>query len=211
MKTRPSRLWWENLFRSLRHLYKKILRIKSTPHDLALGMAFGIFIGLLPIIPLQTISVLILAVAFRCSKLTALIGTSITNPLTIPFFYLLMLRIGRFFMPEGRGRLNPEHWTIVELLQTGWYFYASMLLGGFLIAIPSALLAYFLTLFLTKAHQTRRARRMSATASARFMALDLLRPNPPRSTELPDMHADTENAVPAPEPDRPSKSQEKEA
>ncbi|SDB20753.1 hypothetical protein SAMN05660653_00990 [Desulfonatronum thiosulfatophilum] len=194
MKTKPSRLWWENLLRSLRHLYKKVLRIKSTPHDLALGMALGIFIGLLPIIPLQTIFVLILAVAFRCSKLTALIGTSITNPLTIPFFYLLMLRIGRFFLPEGRGRLNPEHWTIGELLQTGWYFYASMLLGGFLIAIPSALFAYFLTLFLTKAHQARRARKMSASPYARFYSPESYDQPPPQTFENSDIKADRHNA-----------------
>lgn len=163
MDTKRSRLWWENLGRSLRHLYKKVLRIKSSPHDIAVGMALGVFVGLLPIIPLQAVAVLLLALVLRCSKLAALIGTLVTNPLTIPFFYLLMLKIGRFFLSESRGRLNPEHWTIGELLQTGWHFYGSMLLGGFLIAIPSALTAYFLTLALTRAHQARRARKMSSS------------------------------------------------
>ncbi len=163
MHPRRSRLWWENLIRGLRHGYKRILRIKSSPEDIALGMGLGVFIGLLPIIPLQTVVVLALALLFRCSKLTALIGTLITNPLTIPFFYLIMLRIGRFFLPDGRGRLNPDHWTIGELLQAGWHFYGSILLGGFVIAVPSAVLAYFLTLAVTRAHQARRARKMAAS------------------------------------------------
>lgn len=163
MNTRRPRLWWENLTRSLRHLYVKVLRVKSDPRDIALGMALGVFIGLLPIIPLQSVIVLALALAFRCSKLSALIGTLITNPLTIPFLYLMMLRIGRFFLPSGRERLNPDHWTIGELLQTGWHFYGSMLLGGFIIALPSAGLAYFLTLAITKAHQARRARKMASS------------------------------------------------
>lgn len=163
MQPRRTRLWWENLIRGLRHGYKRILRIKSTPQDIALGMGLGVFIGLLPIIPLQTVVVLALALLLRCSKLTALIGTLITNPLTIPFFYLIMLRIGRFFLPDGRGRLNPDHWTIGELLQAGWHFYGSILLGGFVIALPSAVLAYFLTLAVTRAHQARRARKMATS------------------------------------------------
>ncbi|WP_161788444.1 DUF2062 domain-containing protein [Desulfonatronum thiodismutans] len=163
MHPRRTRLWWENLIRGLRHGYKRILRIKSSPEDIALGMGLGVFIGLLPIIPLQTVVVLALALLLRCSKLTALIGTLITNPLTIPFFYLVMLRIGRFFLPDGRGRLNPDHWTIGELLQAGWHFYGSILLGGFVIALPSAVLAYFLTLAVTRAHQARRARKMATS------------------------------------------------
>jgi uncharacterized protein len=163
MQPRRTRLWWENLIRGLRHGYKQILRIKSSPQDIALGMGLGVFIGLLPIIPLQTVVVLALALLLRCSKLTALIGTLITNPLTIPFFYLIMLRIGRFFLPDGRGRLNPDHWTISELLQAGWHFYGSILLGGFVIALPSAVLAYFLTLAVTRAHQARRAKKMATS------------------------------------------------
>ena len=163
MHPRRTRLWWENLIRGLRHGYKQVLRIKSSPEDIALGMGLGVFIGLLPIIPLQTVVVLALALLLRCSKLTALIGTLITNPLTIPFFYLIMLRIGRFFLPDGRGRLNPDHWTIGELLQAGWHFYGSILLGGFVIAVPSAVLAYFLTLAVTRAHQARRARKMATS------------------------------------------------
>ena len=163
MNTKRPRLWWESLSRGLRHLYVKLLRVKSDPQDIALGMALGVFIGLLPIIPLQSVIVLALALAFRCSKLSALIGTLITNPLTIPFLYLMMLRIGRFFLPTVRERLNPDHWTIGELLQTGWHFYGSMLLGGFIIALPSAGLAYFLTLAITKAHQARRARKMASS------------------------------------------------
>ncbi|SMP68447.1 hypothetical protein SAMN06295888_11624 [Desulfonatronum zhilinae] len=163
MHPRRTRIWWENLIRGIRHGYKKILRLKSSPEDIALGMGLGVFIGLLPIIPLQTVVVLALALLLRCSKLTALIGTLITNPLTIPFFYLIMLRIGRFFLPDGRGRLNPDHWTIGELLQAGWHFYGSILLGGFVIAVPSAVLAYFLTLAVTRAHQARRARKMATS------------------------------------------------
>ncbi|PTN38050.1 DUF2062 domain-containing protein [Desulfonatronum sp. SC1] len=184
MQPRRTRLWWENLIRGLRHGYMRILRLKSSPQDIALGMGLGVFIGLLPIIPLQTVVVLALALLLRCSKLTALIGTLITNPLTIPFFYLIMLRIGRFFLPDGRGRLNPDHWTIGELLQAGWHFYGSILLGGFVIAVPSAVLAYFLTLAVTRAHQARRARKMATSPYKKHLYSSSTQPSsrPPDSS-----------------------------
>ena len=72
--SQKTRLWWENMLRGLSHAYKKMLRLKSSPHEVALGLSLGVFVGLLPIIPLQTVTVLLLALALRCSKLTALLG-----------------------------------------------------------------------------------------------------------------------------------------
>lgn len=159
--SQKTRLWWDNFLRGLRHAYKKMLRVKSSPHDVALGLALGVFIGLLPIIPFQTVTVLALALALRCSKLTAFLGTLISNPLNIPFLYYIMFRLGRFFLPDLRGRFNPEHLTILDLLQTGWHAFATMLLGGVLIGIPSAVATYFLARYLTQLHHARRAKKMA--------------------------------------------------
>lgn len=168
-----TRLWWENILRGVRHAYKKMLRVKSSPHDVALGLALGVFIGLLPIIPFQTVTVLVLAVLLRCSKLTAVLGTLISNPLNIPFLYFIMFRLGRFFLPDLRGRFNPEHLTIVDLLQTGWHVFGTMLLGGVLVGLPSAVIAYFLARYLTKLHHARRARKMARSPYKRIQPKDL--------------------------------------
>lgn len=159
--SQKTRLWWENMLRGLSHAYKKMLRLKSSPHEVALGLSLGVFVGLLPIIPLQTVTVLLLALALRCSKLTALLGTLISNPLNIPFLYFIMFKLGRYFMPDLRGCFNPEHITFLDLLQTGWHVFGTMLLGGVLIGIPSSVAAYFLAYYLTKYHRARRARKMS--------------------------------------------------
>lgn len=159
--SQKTRLWWENFLRGLRHAYKKMLRVKSSPHDVALGLALGVFVGLLPIIPFQSVTVLVLAMALRCSKPTALLGTLISNPLNIPFLYFIMFRLGRFFLPDMRGRYNPEHWTMSELLQTGWHVFGAMFLGGVLIGIPSAIATYFLARYLTRLHHARRAKKMA--------------------------------------------------
>ncbi|HDQ41795.1 MAG TPA: DUF2062 domain-containing protein [Desulfonatronum sp.] len=160
---RKPRLWWENLLRGIRYAYKKMLRLKSSPHDVALGLALGVFMGLLPIIPFQSVTVLVLALALRCSKLAALLGTLISNPLNIPFLYFVMHRLGRFLLPELRSRYNPEHLTIGDLLHTGWHLFGTMLLGGVVIAIPSATATYFLARYLTRLHHARRARKMACS------------------------------------------------
>lgn len=161
--SQKSRLWWENVLRGLRHAYKKMLRLKSSPHDIALGLALGVFIGLLPVIPFQSVSVLVLALLFRCSKLSALLGTLVSNPLNIPFLYFIMHRLGRFFLPEWHGRYNPDHFTVTDLLQTGWHMFGTMLLGGTIIGIPAAIVTYFLARYLTTLHQTRRAQKMASS------------------------------------------------
>lgn len=159
--SQKTRLWWENFLRGLRHAYKKMLRLKSSPHDIALGLALGVFIGLLPIIPFQSVTVLVLALALRCSKLAALLGTLVSNPLNIPFLYFIMHRLGRVFLPDWRGPYNPEHLTITDLLQTGWHVFGTMLLGGVIIGIPSAITTYFLARYLTRLHHARRAKKMA--------------------------------------------------
>jgi len=140
-----------------------MLRLKSSPHDIALGLSLGVFVGLLPIIPFQSLLVLILAVALRCSKLAALLGTLVSNPLNIPFLYFIMHRLGRFFLPDLRGRYNPEHLTITDLLQTGWHLFGTMLLGGVIIGIPSAIFTYFLARYLTRLHHSSRAKKMACS------------------------------------------------
>jgi uncharacterized protein (TIGR03546 family) len=156
-RTRP---WWENFWRGLRHTYKKVLRVRSSPHDVALGLALGVFIGLLPIIPFQSATALALAIVLRCSKLTALAGTLISNPLNIGFLYYIMFKLGHFFLPNLHGLYTPEHWTMSELLQVGWHVFGTMLLGGVILGLPSAIITYFLTHHLIKLYHTRRAQKM---------------------------------------------------
>ncbi len=179
-RTRP---WWENFVRGLRHAYKKILRLKSSPHDIALGLSLGVFIGLLPIIPFQFITVLVLAMALRCSKLTALLGTLIANPLSIPFLYFIKFRLGCFFLPDLCSRYNPEHWSMSELLQTGWPVFGAMLLGGVLIGLPSAVVAYFLARYLMELYHVRRAKKIAGSPYKRV--LPDKEPNSPPENNAP--------------------------
>lgn len=71
------------------YYYLRFIRLRGEPHELALGMAFGVFSGMLPIIPLQMALAVALALAFKGSKITAVIGTWVSNPANwLPIYYL---------------------------------------------------------------------------------------------------------------------------
>jgi uncharacterized protein (DUF2062 family) len=57
-------------------------------------MAIGIFVSIMPIIPLQTVVAVALAFLVRGSKSAAVLGTWLSNPLTIPVVYLCQLQAG---------------------------------------------------------------------------------------------------------------------
>lgn len=118
--------------------------LKGDPHYIALGMGIGIFVSITPTIPLHTVIALTLAFIFRGSKAAAIIGVWVSNPLTIPVFYLASYKAGRFFL----GNLSPfveKPQSILELLELGPDVAFAMTVGGIIIGIPSGVAAYFIT------------------------------------------------------------------
>jgi len=70
---------------------------------LALGMALGIFVGIMPVVPFQMASAVALALLFRASKITAVAGTWISNPVTIYPIYKYCYDIGSLILGFDRS------------------------------------------------------------------------------------------------------------
>ena len=68
--------------RQIRYYYLRFIRLRGESHELALGLAFGIFAGMMPIMPFQIALAVALALVFKGSKITAALGTWISNPLS---------------------------------------------------------------------------------------------------------------------------------
>ncbi len=80
--------------RAFKYLCLRFIRLRGHPRELALGMALGIFAGSMPILPFQTALALFLALLFKGSKLAAVLGTWISNPLNWYFLYFYSYKIG---------------------------------------------------------------------------------------------------------------------
>jgi len=86
-------------FRAVKYYFLLFVRKEDSSQSIAHGLAIGIFIGFLPIIPFQTVISILVCSMFKANKLSGVIGsTLITNPVTaIPVFYFQHF-LGRIFI-----------------------------------------------------------------------------------------------------------------
>ncbi len=145
----------EKAKRFVRFIYYKILRIQASPEMIARGCAIGIFFGCMPIIPMQTTLSLFFAMISSSSKTGAALGTLITNPVTIFPFYYSYYKIGGYLLGTD-VRFSISNFNIIDLIESSPDLCKAMLLGGFLVAVPFAIVTYFLVLRLIHTYQLRK-------------------------------------------------------
>ena len=146
-----------DLSRFSRYYFLRFVRIKGDPHDLALGMAIGIFSAMLPIIPFHIALAVALALVLRVSKITALIGVFACNPFTFYLLYFFNYRVGAFILnlhENNRGfssimSMETSEWTmdtILRIAHAGWDIIAAFVVGGLIMGVVAAVPSYFIFL-----------------------------------------------------------------
>lgn len=159
--------------RQLRYIYLRFIRLRGYPHELALGMASGIFVGMMPIIPFQTALAVALAIIFKGSKLTAALGTWISNPLTIYIIYRYCYQFGSFMLgydhstkilaPVVEAIHNGEVLnSIIKILSAEGTVMAAFLLGGIVLGVIFAVPSYFIFFYFFKTFTSwRKSRKLT--------------------------------------------------
>lgn len=134
--------------------------LDESPHQLALGLGIGIFVGFLPCMGVQTWVALPMAIALRGNKMLAVAGVWISNPVTFVPFYYACYRVGLvFYTPEvqlgiAQFQALAEEATIARMLEIGKALVLPLTLGSLVLGIPSGILAYFgLRLYLRRRHR----------------------------------------------------------
>lgn len=142
-------------------LYKlKLIKIRATPHQIALGFALGVFAAFLPILPLQIILALFLAYLLGASKSAAFIGTLISNPLnTIPL-HMAYYQIGKLLVPFEVPLFSWRQIEITDFLDLGWKLYATLGLGALCLAVPCSIISYFVIGKVVEAYRKRRRQKL---------------------------------------------------
>jgi uncharacterized protein len=160
------------LRRVLRYHWLKFRRLQEDPRKIAGGLALGIFIGMTPTIPFHLVTALPLAALLRVSPVTAFIGLQIGNPLTIPAIYLAAYKVGQFLLYRGRPLVFPETFSFKAWMCVLWQGGVTLQVGGVILAIPPAIVAYFLTLWIVQRYHRRKA--------AKALSVLALSQNPPQ-------------------------------
>jgi len=158
-----------------KYFYKRLIRpiftIRSSPHSIALGMAFGLFVALTPTVGFQMLIVVVIGTLIKANRIIAVVVVWISNPITfIPMYY------GYYYL--GGLIVGVDLWTFDnfsmkfnEFLSTGEsQGYGSMVkefgseiftplwVGSLIIALAAAIPAYPLTRYaLKRAKQKRQA------------------------------------------------------
>lgn len=156
--------------RLFKFYYLKLIRLKGDPKTISRGIALGIFVGITPTMPLHTVALLILIPVFRANFVAAFLSNVlICNPFTyLPQYYLSWL-IGNALTPAN---LSWERIILVmEIVfsdaslkqifhtfsQLGADTAIVLVVGGFILATPFTIAAYFFSLkfFVALRHNKR--------------------------------------------------------
>ena len=123
----------------------RMRQLEGNPHYLAMGMAVGIFVSIMPIIPFQTLVAIALAFLVRGSKSAAVLGTWLSNPLTIPLVYYVNYKLGCTLLGYQAVLDNIAFDSFSQLMELGLEVTLAMIVGGVVIGAVLGLVAYFVT------------------------------------------------------------------
>ena len=141
---------------NIKRIFLRLLLGNSTPHGIALGVAIGAFIGVLPLYGLHTILVIVAAVIVRpANKIAILLGTNISLPPTVPFITWSGYEIGRFIL---KGRFDPLQWSDFKNISFQYIVnhYEPLFLGSVILGVICACVVYFIVFFTVKGIKERR-------------------------------------------------------
>ena len=161
----------------LRRLARRVLSQLVSNEAIARGVAIGIFVAIMPIFGMQTLTILLLTTLFRANFLAAYAASCIMNPLTVPPIYLLDYFVGAKLLGIERLQLHVirsafEGKSFVEASEYAFMRFGKPLMtGGFVLALACAIPSYFASLPLIRGARKhmkprRRKRRAITLASA---------------------------------------------
>lgn len=137
-------------------LYNRFIKIRGDPHDIGLGFALGIFIGLTPTMGLQIALAIFFAALLKWNKISAILAVWVTNPFTAPFIYSSTYLVGAKILGRNNGLNFPDEFSvklILNILSNAPKIFGTMVLGGVIIGIPLSIISYFVTFYAVRKYR----------------------------------------------------------
>ncbi|MCA9205612.1 MAG: DUF2062 domain-containing protein [Planctomycetales bacterium] len=159
---RVRRAWhWAHHF-----VMHNMLHADDPPHQLALGVAIGVFVTFTPTVGAQMLLAVFLAWLLRANKVVGVPIVWISNPATIVPIFWTCYYVGRRLL--GQPGIGREWWSELAHPPQGWWvavkFYWSRLmeiaaplwLGGCLVGLALGAVAYWSVYYLLCWYRMRR-------------------------------------------------------
>lgn len=152
----PEKSW------NVKERLRRLLILNSSPHGIALGVAVGVFIGMLPLYGLHTGLVIVAALVLKdVNKVAIFLGTSVSMPPTVPFISWAGYSIGTSVLG---GTYPPFPWDFFSHFSYRelWRLYLPLFTGSLILAFLSAVVFYALIAWGAGKWMARRQRRARA-------------------------------------------------
>jgi uncharacterized protein len=145
--------------RKLRYFYLRFIRLKATPEHLARGFAIGVFWGMFPLPGVQMLTAIVTAAFLRGSKVAAIAGTWLGNPLTTLPLTALNFHVGQTLLGRNWTELPQGIHTLDGFLEIGGAAIGAYLLGCLTTGIGVGLISYVVGIPLVTFVQNRASER----------------------------------------------------
>jgi len=134
------------LFRQLKVGFKKLLHLRDSTHEIALGFAVGVFVGVFPTFGFGALVLGALAIVIRFNFVASLIGTLINNPLFTPFWLISSYKVGELVTKAGI-KINED------FLKNTFNFTLSYLVGNIILSVVSGIISYFVVYIVVESYR----------------------------------------------------------
>ncbi len=135
----------------------RMFKAHHSPHEIALGVAVGSFIGILPLYGLHTALCVVAAILIpRANKLAILLGTNISLPPTIAIITWTAYDIGRLiFVNKNYPPLSWEYIRNFKVSRVSEFYYP-LFVGSLVLGLFCAVAFYFITLAIANHFKNKR-------------------------------------------------------
>ncbi|HMN38094.1 MAG TPA: DUF2062 domain-containing protein [Hyphomicrobium sp.] len=158
--------------RRLAYAWRCLMRLRATPHEIALGCAAGVFAAFTPFVGLQILLAVALALVLRVNVAAAVLGTFAGNPLSWPAIWAASYVAGAWVLgldPAvsaehvsqsaavlAAAAADPNPVALDAAATTLRPHVLPMLMGSLLVGLAAAVLSYYPTRRAVSRFQGRR-------------------------------------------------------
>lgn len=123
----------------------QLINVNEPVYIKALSVAFGVFMGIIPIWGFQLVTAIFLAIVLRLNKALVIIAANISIPPMIPLIVFLSYKMGTVWMNDGGGDLLFNRSITYESVKNNFQQYVY---GSITLAIVAGVLSGVITLVL---------------------------------------------------------------
>lgn len=121
--------------------------MNSSPERIALGVSYGVFIGVLPIYGFHWFLAIGLAILIpRVNKLALILGTNVSLLPAIPFITWASYEIGRLVLPKDYPPLTFEYFKNLTF-KNAHDFYIPLIIGSLILGVICAVISYYIIIY----------------------------------------------------------------